>query len=263
MKKTIITLIIIVSLTPVVQAQNSSLWSILSSGKLRPIVQSWGLQIPSLGSTGNPCIKVGATGVFGTTTCGGGASLSGGTTNALTYWTSPTTVGATTSPVVGYITATSTTATSTFPIASSTCFWNGTTCLNGGTPAGSNYQFQFNNGGVFGGSSKLYTDIAGVTLTDNYSTLFGAGVDFQGNTVSNIGTGQGFLYQQSNGIVVGSTSPVIGYITATSTATSTFTGAIQTGNYVSSDGTTGFTGTCTILGLTSIVVKNGLIVSCN
>ena len=50
------------------------------------------------------------------TTClsAGGASLSGGTTGALTYWTSATTVGATTSPVVGYITATSTTATSTF-----------------------------------------------------------------------------------------------------------------------------------------------------
>ena len=40
----------------------------------------------------------------------GGATLSGGATNALTYWTSPTTVGATSSPVVGYITATSTTA---------------------------------------------------------------------------------------------------------------------------------------------------------
>jgi hypothetical protein len=44
----------------------------------------------------------------------GGASLSGGSTNSLTYWTSGTTVGATSSPTVGYITATSTTATSTF-----------------------------------------------------------------------------------------------------------------------------------------------------
>lgn len=39
---------------------------------------------------------------------GGSASLSGGSTNALTYWTGGTTVGATTSPTVGYITATST-----------------------------------------------------------------------------------------------------------------------------------------------------------
>ena len=43
----------------------------------------------------------------------GGASLSGGSTNTLTYWTSGTAVGATSSPTVGYITATSTTATST------------------------------------------------------------------------------------------------------------------------------------------------------
>jgi len=46
-------------------------------------------------------------------TSGGGASLSGGSPNTLTYWTSGTAVGATSSPTVGYITATST-ATSTF-----------------------------------------------------------------------------------------------------------------------------------------------------
>jgi hypothetical protein len=40
-------------------------------------------------------------------------SLSGGATNLLTYWTSPTTVGATSSPTVGFIVGTST-ATSTF-----------------------------------------------------------------------------------------------------------------------------------------------------
>ena len=42
------------------------------------------------------------------------ATLSGGSANLLTYWTSATGVGATSSPTVGYITATSTTATSTF-----------------------------------------------------------------------------------------------------------------------------------------------------
>lgn len=46
---------------------------------------------------------------------GSGGSLSGGSTNTLTYWTSSSTVGATSSPTVGYITATSTTATSTLP----------------------------------------------------------------------------------------------------------------------------------------------------
>ena len=38
---------------------------------------------------------------------GGGATLSGGSVNTLTYWTSGTTVGATSSPTVGYIIATS------------------------------------------------------------------------------------------------------------------------------------------------------------
>ncbi len=48
------------------------------------------------------------------------SSLSGGTTNWLTYWTSPTTIGATSSPVVGRIIATSTTLSSVLPQASTT-----------------------------------------------------------------------------------------------------------------------------------------------
>ena len=51
--------------------------------------------------------------VSGTCTGCGGGSLSGGSANTLTYWVNGTTVGATSSPTVGYITAT-TTATSTF-----------------------------------------------------------------------------------------------------------------------------------------------------
>lgn len=38
---------------------------------------------------------------------------------------------------------------------------------------------------------------------------------------------------------------------------------ILSGNYSSIDGTKGFTGTCTIVGLTNFVVKNGIIVSCS
>lgn len=45
---------------------------------------------------------------------GGTASLSGGVGNTLTYWTDTTHVGATSSPTVGYVTATSTVGTSTF-----------------------------------------------------------------------------------------------------------------------------------------------------
>lgn len=65
-------------------------------------------------STGGFDISAGCFAVNGTCVTGGGASLSGGSTDTLTYWTSPTTVGATSSPVVGYITATTTTATSSF-----------------------------------------------------------------------------------------------------------------------------------------------------
>lgn len=56
-----------------VSAQNTSLWTIIGNN-LKPVVNTWGLQVPSLGSTGNPCVSVGTTGVFATTTCGGGGS---------------------------------------------------------------------------------------------------------------------------------------------------------------------------------------------
>lgn len=58
----------------------------------------------SLCLTGDDCVTTWPT--------GGSASLSGGSANTLTYWTSGTEVGATSSPTVGYITATSTTGTS-------------------------------------------------------------------------------------------------------------------------------------------------------
>lgn len=54
-----------------------------------------------------------------TSSLGVASALSGGSAGALTYWTSGTAVSATTSPTVGYITATSTTA-SKIPYASST-----------------------------------------------------------------------------------------------------------------------------------------------
>ncbi len=53
--------------------------------------------------------------VIATTTPTASATLSGGTTNQLTYWTSSTGVGATSSPTVGYINTTSNTSTSNFP----------------------------------------------------------------------------------------------------------------------------------------------------
>ena len=62
----------------------------------------------------SPCFATSTAGGCIVPGTGGGASLSGGVNNWLTYWTSATTVGATSSPTVGYIIASSTTATSTF-----------------------------------------------------------------------------------------------------------------------------------------------------
>lgn len=79
------------------------------------------------------------------------------------------------------------------------------------------------------------------------------------NSLNNVGVGTSSPYAKLS--VVGET--VARNFTATSTtATSTFNGSVISNDYYSSDGTRGFTGTCTILGITSIVVKNGLIVSC-
>jgi hypothetical protein len=69
------------------------------------------------------------------------------------------------------------------------------------------------------------------------------------------------------GAYISSSLFVGGTVTSTTTATSTLpnlqtTNAIKSGNYYSSDGTVGFTGTCTIVGLVSITVKNGLITAC-
>lgn len=70
-----------------VHAQGATLWQLVGN-KLAPVVSSWGLRIPSLGSSGNPCVKVDASGNFATTTCGSGGitSLNGlsGTTQTFT-----------------------------------------------------------------------------------------------------------------------------------------------------------------------------------
>lgn len=80
-------------------AQTANYWYPVSNS-LRPIINTYGLSIPSLGSTGNPCVKISNTsGLFATTTCGtGGGSFS---TNPFT---------------ATYFTATGTTATSTIPL---------------------------------------------------------------------------------------------------------------------------------------------------
>lgn len=59
----------------------------------------------------------------------------------------------------------------------------------------------------------------------------------------------------TNVTVNGTVLNVLGILNVTKT--------IQASNYSSADGTIGYTGTCTILGLTNFVVKNGLIVGCS
>jgi len=59
---------VFLSLIGVSHAQNSSLWK-LGSGLLSPVVNSWGLRIPSLGSAGSPCLRVDGNGTFATSTC--------------------------------------------------------------------------------------------------------------------------------------------------------------------------------------------------
>lgn len=46
-------------------------------------------------------------------------------------------------------------------------------------------------------------------------------------------------------------------------ATSTFAGAVKANDYYAGDGSKGFTGTCTLLSITTITVVDGLITSCN
>lgn len=70
------------------------------------VIPSYGqVLIGNSGGTYNPTA---------TSSLGLAPGLTGGTLNALTYWTGGSTLGATTSPTVGYLTATSTTASSTF-----------------------------------------------------------------------------------------------------------------------------------------------------
>lgn len=73
-----------------------SQWFYNVAGKyVYPVNSGVGVQIPSLGSTGNPCLSVNSSGNFATTTCGsGGGAITGtGVNGQNTYWTGPTSLG--------------------------------------------------------------------------------------------------------------------------------------------------------------------------
>ena len=105
------------------------------SGNLFDTTQSGGTSGMVLQSTGTSTLWV-ATSSLGIS--GGTASLSGGSTNTFAYWTSGTTIGATSSPAVGYITATTTTATSTLAGGMNVAGTAGLTVLQSGM-VGINY----------------------------------------------------------------------------------------------------------------------------
>jgi hypothetical protein len=105
-------------------------WRVVS-GFITPRNSANGLKVPSLGSTGNPCVSVSSTGAFATTTCGSG----------------------------------------------------------GGTPAGSDTQIQFNDGGAFGASANLVWDdaqarliLAGTLFAENTGAGYRSAADFTANS---------------------------------------------------------------------------------
>ncbi len=76
----------------------------------------------------------------------------------------------------------------------------------------------------------------------------------------------GTMAMYSQGTTLGLTQDATGLVgigTVSPSYTLDVVGAIHSSTYYASDGTEGYTGTCTILGLTSIEVKNGLVTNCS
>lgn len=152
-------------------------------------------------SAANICL----TGDICRTTWPSGGSLSGGSPNTLTYWINGTTVGATSSPTIGYLTATSTSATSTIAgylvISSSTpsaTIFNGpfnhfgnltSSCENCGSSGGNLLTI----GNFGGGATGINTFSARGTTTAPTATQLGDNLYFMGgrgfgSTVWNVGS---------------------------------------------------------------------------
>lgn len=121
-----------------------------------------------------------------TSSLGLAPALSGGALNALTYWTGSGSLGATTSPTVGYLTATSSTASSTFQGLQATTLKLGT--LSGVLKAV--------NGWITTALVNLATDVTGILGIANggtgTSTQIASGVNyFDGSRITS-GTGLTF-----------------------------------------------------------------------
>lgn len=235
MKFILISVSLILTSTAYAQVQNNP-WTVISNN-LRPALSSWGIQVPSLGSTGNPCIDISSTsGQFGTTTCGG----SGGTN----YFTNS---GASTTLTTGSIlqaatlNATSTSGTSNFGgtitvgtggippiiIQGSSGIISGNSVA--GTDSGTGFSLA---GGVFNSISNTggYTDSAGsgglvgqvLQVITGPKTKWVA-TSSLGITSTNFFTNSSATTSLTTGSILAASTGTFGLLNATSTTgTSTF-----------------------------------------
>lgn len=180
-----------------------------------------------------------------------GDTLSGGSTNVLTYWTSGSTVGATSSPTVGYITATTTTA-SRLPFASSTGitatnFWGSLIGNVTGNVSGTAGSLASNGGNCTAGNFPLGVDASGAveTCTDAWTEAENTSAAyinssaltpyltlsaFYSTTTSDIGEGTNLYYTDArvNSYVHGSTTVPKTYTANTFTGLQTINNASTT-----------------------------------
>jgi len=136
------------------------------------------LYISSLGIPAGTFLATDSTGkVIATTTPASGGALSGGITNFMAYWTSASTLSATSAPTVQYLTATSTSIASKFFIASTTLI-----------TASSSAYLAINNGAVSIGTSSplsgVKLDVFGnINLSGASRTISGSNSSAIGGTV--------------------------------------------------------------------------------
>ena len=150
-------------------------------------------------------------------------SLSGGSANALTYWTSATEVGATTSPTVGYITATST-ATSTFSGSLAVTETNATSTFAGGVDI-SDGCFAIDGTCLAGGSGTV-TSVAMTTPT---------GLTISGSPITTSGTLALTYTAGYAGVLTASTTNWNGFYDTPSTRITDGTGLTWSSNTLNVD----------------------------
>lgn len=120
-------------------------------------------------------------------------------------------------------------------------------------------------GGQINNSVNVYTGAAAIVFGGTSNFVIGGVTD--GNYRLDIqksgSSGTARFFDQT--ATTGATRVLISLGAADSATTPTLTnaGTTKSGGYQSSDGTAGVSQTCTILSITSFVVKNGLIVSCS